>query len=345
MPSDLTFVAGQLRPFLADLLATEQSSWKEYGAPWWDAVHALGMFLDGGKALRPRFCYWGYVASTDTGPGPDLVTAAAAVELLHAFALIHDDLMDASPTRRGRPALHEAFTAEHRCHGWAGEPGRYGAATALLTGDLAFALAGRLAGELPGRVSGVWGRLISELTAGQFLDLAGAARRDRSAELAATIARLKSGRYTVTGPLRLGAALAGPDGLAPALAQFGDLVGEAFQLRDDLLGAFGDPQLTGKPVGEDLRSGKPTLLVAYTAQRVGGPDTGPLRRIGAADLTDAEVAAITALIDSSGARARVEQLIESNLRTARGLVCGADLPPPVREALCDLATAASQRSH
>ncbi len=344
MPSDLAFVNGQLRPFLANLVAAEQSSWKEYGAPWWDAVHALGAFLDGGKALRPRFCYWGYVASTATAPGADLVAAAAALELLHAFALIHDDLMDSSPTRRGRPALHEAFTAEHRRRSWAGEPGRYGPAAALLTGDLAFALAGRLAGELPDQVKPVWSRLVAEMTAGQFLDLAGSARRDRSAELAATIARLKSGRYTVTGPLRVGAALAGQE-LTPPLAQFGDLVGEAFQLRDDLLGVFGDPELTGKPVGEDLRSGKPTLLVAYTVRHLAGRDTSPLERIGAVDLTDAEVASVTALIDSSGARARVEQSIESNLRTARGLVCVAGLPAPARDALCALATAASHRSH
>ncbi len=141
MSADLTFVTRRLRPYLADLLAAEQVSWKEYGAPWWDAPQALDCFLEGGKALRARFCYWGY-AIGGRPPGRTLLRACAALELLHAFALIHDDLMDGSATRRGGPVLHRRLAAEHRQQRWAGDPDAYGHAVALLTGDLAFALAG-----------------------------------------------------------------------------------------------------------------------------------------------------------------------------------------------------------
>jgi geranylgeranyl diphosphate synthase type I len=347
MTPDLTFVAGQLRPYLADLLAAEQADWKELGAPWADAVEALAGFVERGKALRPRFCYWGHAATgaipgTAAGqPRGPLLPACAALELLHAFALIHDDLMDGSPTRRGRPALHRRLAGDHRRQRWAGDPGQYGSATAMLAGDLAFALAGRLAAELPRSTGPVWNRLIQELTAGQFLDLAGAARRDRSVELARTVARLKSGRYTVTGPLRLGAALVSDAPLDPALAQFGELVGEAFQLRDDLHGVFGDPDAIGKPVGEDLRAGKPTLLLALADRHLPPHRRALVARAGAADLTDAEVAALTAAIEECGARARVEHRIARHLHAARDLIDGIALPVPVRDALGGLAAAAA----
>jgi geranylgeranyl diphosphate synthase type I len=344
MTPDLTYVAGRLRPYVAELLAAEQAAWKEHGAPWADAVEALAGFLERGKALRPRFCYWGQLAAGGphgAEPVADLLPACAALELLHAFALIHDDLMDGSPTRRGRAALHRRLAGEHQRQGWAGDPAQYGTATATLAGDLAFALACRLAADLPLSTRGVWNRLIQELTAGQFLDLAGAARRDRSVELARTVARLKSGRYTVSGPLRLGAALVSSAPLDPALVRYGELVGEAFQLRDDLLGVFGDPAAIGKPVGDDLRAGKPTLLLALADRHAPPAGRALIARAGAVDLTDAEVAALTAAIDECGARARVERRIATHLRAARGLLAGIALPNPVRDALGRLAAAAA----
>ena len=148
--ADVTFVTGELRLYLAELLAREQTAWKEQGAPWCDPPEVLAAYLDGGKALRPRFCYWGH-AIAGARTGALLVQACAALELLHAFALTHDDLMDDSDTRRGRPALHRQVTGQHRRHGWTGDPDSYGRAMALLTGDLAFAIAGRLAAVLPRR--------------------------------------------------------------------------------------------------------------------------------------------------------------------------------------------------
>jgi geranylgeranyl diphosphate synthase, type I len=339
-PADVAFVTGALRPYLADLLGREQTAWKEHGVPWQDPLEALAAYLDGGKALRPRFCYWGYaIAGHDTSTL--LLQACAALELLHAFALIHDDLMDNSDTRRGRPALHREIAAQHRRHGWAGDPDSYGRAVALLAGDLAFAIASRLAAALPAPALAVWSRMVDELVRGQFLDLAGTARQDRSPEVARTTALLKSGRYTVTGPLRLGAALAGLPHLPDGLSRYGDLVGEAFQLRDDLLGVFGDPQWTGKPVGDDLASGKPTQLLAYAADMLPPRGQALLALAGTAVLTRADAAELTGELARCGAQNRVERKIRHNVRVACDLVERAELPPPVAAALQDLALAAT----
>jgi geranylgeranyl diphosphate synthase, type I len=341
-PADVGFVAGELRPYLAGLLASEQAAWKEQGAPWQDPPEMLAAYLDAGKALRPRFCYWGHaIAGTDGGTL--LLQACAALELLHAFALIHDDLMDNSGTRRGRPALHREMAGQHHRHGWAGDPDSYGRAAALLTGDLAFAIASRLAVALPPPACTVWRRMVDQLVLGQFLDLAGAARQDRSHEVARTTTVLKSGQYTVTGPLRLGVALTGAPQLPAGLARYGDLVGEAFQLRDDLLGVFGDPQRTGKPVGEDLASGKPTQLLAYAADMLSPGGQALLALAGTPALTRAGVAELTGELIRCGARDRVEQKVRHNVRVACALVDRAALPPRVAAALHSLAMAATER--
>jgi geranylgeranyl diphosphate synthase type I len=342
VPADVTFVTGELRPYLDGVLAREQTAWKEQGAPWLDPLEELAAYLDGGKALRPRFCYWGH-AITGEGTSALLLQACAALELLHAFALIHDDLMDNSDTRRGRPALHWEAALHHRRHGWAGNPDSYGRAMALLAGDLAFAIASRLATALPAPALAVWRRMVDQLVLGQFLDLAGTARQDRSHDVARTIAVLKSGQYTVTGPLRLGAALAGVPGLPAGLSCYGDLVGEAFQLRDDLLGMFGDPQRTGKPVGEDLTSGKPTQLLAHAADMLPPRGQALLAAAGTEALTGADAAELTAELAQCGAADRVERKIRSNVRVACAMVDRAALPPHVAAALRGLARAATDR--
>jgi len=341
-PADVTFVTDELRPYLADLLAREQTAWKERGAPWCDPPEALMAYLDGGKALRPRFCYWGH-AIVGEGTTPMLLRAAAALELLHAFALIHDDLMDESDTRRGRPALHREIGGQHRRHGWAGDPDGYGRAVALLTGDFAFAVAGRLAAVLPAAALRVWHRMVDELVLGQFLDLAGAARQDRSREVARTTTLLKAGRYTVTGPLSLGVALAGLSEMPSGLSRYGDLVGEAFQLSDDLLGVFGDPRQTGKPVGEDLASGKPTQLLAYAADMLPPRGQALLALAGTPAVTCADVAELTVELIRCGARDRVERQVRHNVEVACALVGRSALPPRVAAALRSLAMAATDR--
>jgi geranylgeranyl diphosphate synthase, type I len=342
-PDDITFVTGQLQPYLADLLAREQAAWNERaGLSWTDLPDTLAAYLDGGKALRPRFCYWGHaVAGQDAGPL--LVQACAALELLHTFALIHDDLMDGSDTRRGRPALHREIAGRHRRGGQAGDPDRYGHAMALLAGDLAFAVASRLAAALPAPAVTIWGRMVDELVLGQFLDLAGAARQDRSREVAGATTLLKSGQYTVTSPLRLGAALAGVQELPAELVRYGDLAGEAFQLRDDLLGMFGDPRRTGKPVGDDLLSGKPTQVLALAADALPPYGQALLALAGTSALTPSDAAELAYELVQCGVRDRVERKIRHNVDLACALVDRASLPPRVGTALRDLATAAADR--
>ena len=340
--ADIDFVTSELRPYLTDLLTREQAAWKERGAPWWDPPEMLAAYLDGGKALRPRFCYWGHaIAGEDAGPL--LLQAAAALELVHAFALIHDDLMDDSDTRRGRPALHREMAGQHRRHGWSGNPDDYGRSMALLTGDLAFALASRLTAALPAPARKVWHEMVEELVIGQFLDLAGAARQDRSTAVASATTLLKSGRYTVTGPLRLGAALGGLPELPPGLSRYGDLVGEAFQLNDDLLGVFGDPRRTGKPAGEDLASGKPTQLLAWAADMLPPSGQALLALIGTPTFSRADVAELTGELIRCGARDSIEQKIRRNVELACSLVDDAALAPRVTAALQSLAMAAAGR--
>ncbi|MGH3370487.1 MAG: polyprenyl synthetase family protein, partial [Nocardioidaceae bacterium] len=231
-----------------------------------DADRLVGAARDavsGGKRFRAAFCYWGFRAVLDEGYDEQrLVRAAGALELLHASALVHDDYMDASDVRRGRPATHRAFEQQHRDRGWGGDPAQYGAAAAILLGDLLLSWADELlrtCGFAHDRVVDALGwfdTTRSEVIAGQFLDVSVQARRSSDVDSAMKVLRYKSAKYSVERPLHIGAALAGgtPDTLA-ALTAFGLPLGEAFQLRDDLLGVFGDPDVTGKPAGDDLSEG------------------------------------------------------------------------------------------
>jgi geranylgeranyl diphosphate synthase type I len=252
---------------------------------------------------------------------------------LHAFALIHDDVMDGSDTRRGAPSMHRRFEDEHHAGRLGGEARRYGEGLAVLAGDLAFVYADTLLDSAPPFARDVWHQLRIELTMGQWIDVVGAARRDRSPERARWVAAFKSGRYTVERPLHLGAALAGRPDLLEPYSAIGRPLGEAFQLRDDLLGVFGDPARTGKPVGDDLREGKPTLLLALGTERVDGRGRRLLERAGADDLTDDEVTAMRSLLDGCGAAAAVEREIEARVASAVDAVDSCSLRSPASEAL------------
>src|SRR5207248_344040 len=196
------------------------------------------LVLAGGKRLRPAFCHWGFVGAGGAPDDPMVVDAGAALELLHTFALVHDDVMDGSGRRRGMATVHRAFEDRHAAAGWSGE------GVAILVGDLAFVYADILLAAAPAPAGQVFSELRLEVNIGQYLDLLGTARRDATPELAERICQYKSGKYTIERPLHLGAALAGRlDDLAPAYTAYGMPLGEAFQLRDDLLGAFGDSSL------------------------------------------------------------------------------------------------------
>lgn len=306
----------------------------------WDLVAA------GGKRLRPAFCHWGFVAAGGDPDDDRTVEAGAAFELLQAFALIHDDIMDDSATRRGQPATHLRFVADHDDRQLRGEARRFGEGVAILVGDLAHAYADRAARLAtaplsPGDASvamSVWDELRIELNVGQYLDLLGTARADTDLAGARRIARYKSGKYTIERPLHLGAALAGRLGEhQAALSAYGDPLGEAFQLRDDILGAFGDAIRLGKPVGGDLREGKPTPLLAIAHERASDAQRAVLDTVGHRDLDDAGVAAIGDVLAATGARDAIESDIDRLTAAAVGALDDADFDPAAVDELRALA--------
>ncbi|MGX2998357.1 polyprenyl synthetase family protein [Streptomyces sp. JNUCC 64] len=294
------------------------------------ATRVVRFTLDGGKRLRSQFLWWALRAcgGPDDATGPAL-RVAAALELLQTCALVHDDLMDGSPLRRGRPAVHTALRDRYGSGPWH-EGADFGTAAAVLVGDLALAWADDVLAdtELPSgareRVRAQWRALRTEMVAGQYLDLHGQITGARSRAQALRVTRLKSALYTVERPLALGAALAGagPE-VTRALRAAGRCAGTAFQLRDDLLGVFGDPVETGKPSGEDIREGKPTYLIAVGRARAAARgDRGAVAVLDAAlgdpDLTRDDLCRVRAALVLTGARTAVEDRIDHFAALALG---------------------------
>jgi geranylgeranyl diphosphate synthase type I len=320
-------------------------------------------FLSGGKRFRALFCYWGYRAVRDAAGGePEsldpLIGVASAVELFHAAALVHDDIIDRSDTRRGAPSAHRRFEALHRDNGWSGSAGEFGEDAAVLLGDLLLGFSDDLIAEsledVPvDRARGVrreFGRMRVEVIAGQYLDIV----EERSwhtapeADLLSRAERVivyKSAKYSVQAPLLLGALLAGATlGQLDALREFGLPLGIAYQLRDDLLGVFGDASVTGKPSGDDLREGKRTVLVALARQTL--PETA--RRLldellGDPGLTDDQIRMLQSTISTSRAVDRVEEMIARNVARAGRALDDAPLDPAAVETLRGLTRAVSER--
>jgi geranylgeranyl diphosphate synthase, type I len=303
----------------------------------------------GGKGLRPAFVYWGYRAAGGSHD-PAVLAPAAAVELLHTFALIHDDVMDRSPQRRGRPAAHEALAVTHGQEGLVGDPAWFGIGGAILAGDLAFVWADELldGADLPAaaieRARRVFTRLRVEVMAGQYLDLRLSGLATAAEEDALRVALLKSGRYTVTRPLQLGAAIVGEDPrLEEMLSVFGDAVGIGFQLRDDILGLFGDPVAMGKGATSDLREGKRTILVLRALELAGRPERAALEgMLGNPDVSDDEAERARSIVADSGALEAVEQVIVEQHERALEVLGRIDGTP--RDALEQLAALALYRT-
>ncbi|WP_020671599.1 polyprenyl synthetase family protein [Amycolatopsis nigrescens] len=325
------------------------------------AVEALtGFVLGGGKRLRPTFAWWGWRGAGGDPDGQDaegVLRAVAALELVQACALIHDDLIDSSDSRRGSPTVHLAFAKRHAGHGWLGPPSSFGLAAAVLIGDLALAWADDMfeSTSLPpatlsaGRPA--WRAMRTEVLAGQYLDVHTQATGDASVDVALRIDKLKTAAYTVQRPLHLGASLAGADErLIGHLREFGGDLGVAFQLRDDLLGVFGDPSVTGKPAGDDLREGKRTLLVALGLQLAG--EQGRTAEavliadaIGDAALTEAGVEAVRSALTDVGAVTAVERRIDTLTAAALTALRRADLAEPAADKLIELADRATRRTY
>ena len=321
---------------------------------------ALREFLDGGKLMRPGFCYWGWRGvlgdSATAQEEAGIVHAAAALELLQASALIHDDYMDDSDTRRGMPAIHRRFAAAHREAAWEGSGARFGAAAAILLGDVCLTWCDEMfAGNgLPAERTAAARRYFdvmrTEVMAGQYLDVLAQAHGldepERAAQRAQTVIRFKSAKYTIERPLHVGAMLAGGGAdVIAAYSAYGLPLGEAFQLRDDVLGVFGDPAATGKPAGDDLREGKQTLLVALAAARAGSPATIKTLRaeLGNPDLDTAGVAELQDIIRSTGALDDVETRIAALTEQARTALDAAPIDAEAKAVLGELAVMATAR--
>ncbi|WP_243075236.1 polyprenyl synthetase family protein [Microbacterium sp. SS28] len=328
-------------------------------------VEAAAAALRGGKRLRGRFCIAGHRAVAEAGGAAaeltdEVVSAAAALEIFHAAALVHDDLIDNSDTRRGSPAAHRALEQSHGASGWVGDAAAFGRSAAILLGDLLVAWSddlleqglGAASGAVSAATRGEYARMRRDVTVGQFLDIAEESAfltepDERHAERALRVASFKSARYSVQQPLAIGAALAGADAAQQAaLASFGHPLGMAFQLRDDVLGVFGDEAQTGKPSGDDLREGKRTVLIAYAREEL----DAPARRIvdelvGDPTLDADQVAALQRTIVETGALDRVEALIADYSREAERALSGARLGNAAVNELRELARAATVRSN
>ncbi len=325
------------------------------GADYSVLMAALEDFvLNGGKRLRPAFAYWGWRSVASGEPDSEALLLFSALELLHACALVHDDVIDESSTRRGNPTTHVRFAALHRERHWRGSPEQFGKSAAILLGDLALAWADDIvfgleaSAETQRRVRRVWTEIRTEVLGGQYLDIVAEASAAESIASAMNVDIFKTACYTVSRPLQLGVAAAAdrPDVQAVFL-QFGADLGVAFQLRDDVLGAFGDPAVTGKPSGDDLRSGKRTVLLAEAMALADESDPAAaslLRSSIGAQLTDAQVDELRAVIESVGALAAAEQRIAALTQRALDALAAAPINAAAKAGLSELARMATDRS-
>jgi geranylgeranyl diphosphate synthase, type I len=302
-------------------------------------IDAVAELLDaGGKRIRPAFCATGFLLAGGEPDDPVIVDASAAVEFLHAFALIHDDVLDDSPLRRGTPTVHTKYAALHASAGWRGESRRFGEGVAILAGDLAYVFADSLAADVPPVARQVWDELRAEMIIGQFVDVNAAAEFTVDPDLARWIAVCKSGRYTIHRPLLLGAAIAGRLDLSPAFEEYGVALGEAFQLRDDLIDGWGTSTTTGKPVNLDFDRHKMTLLLALALRR-----DDRVRELVTQDEWDSEL--LSALLIETGVRADVERRIDMLVEQACEAIDRAPVDEVWKAELASMAIQVTHRDH
>ena len=331
--------------------------------------------MAGGKRFRALFCYWGWravaavaddswtsetIGETERAALDPIVSVASALEIFHAAALVHDDIMDNSDLRRGKPSLHRRFESLHDEQGWDGSGRQYGDAAALLVGDLLLAWsdelfeAGTALARTPDAAAAAraqFALMRTEVTVGQYLDMLEEAswRTRPESELLSRSHRVivyKSAKYSVEAPLAIGASLA--EASLPQLAAlraFGLPLGVAFQLRDDLLGVFGDPAVTGKPAGDDLREGKRTVLVTLARQKL--PVSAARlfdELLGDDTLDEQQIGMLQTAVRDSGAVEQVERIIAHNVETAVAALADAPIARSARDELGALAKAVTQRA-
>jgi geranylgeranyl diphosphate synthase, type I len=346
-PAHLASIAAAVNERIGRLLDDELARWRAVDADLELPLLSLRkLVLAGGKRLRPAFCHWAFVGSGGDPEDQTVVDAGAGLEMLHTFALVHDDVMDGSLRRRGMDAVHVQFINEHETEKWRGEGRRFGEGVAILVGDLAFVYADQLIEGVNADAWKIFTELRVEVNIGQYLDLIGTVRGNPSIETARRICQYKSGKYTIERPLHLGAAIAGQlDKHQRALTNYGLPLGEAFQLKDDLLGALGDDVLTGKPVGDDFREGKPTALVARALAAATLAQREILNQIGNPQLSDEATAKIQQVIIDTGAATSVTEAIVSLRDEAIAAIQTSALLPVAVEALVELAHYVTDRNH
>ena len=387
-PPQLLDIAARVDKTLGELLEKERTAWREANPALDEPLADLSDFvMRGGKRIRPAYCYWGWVMAGGDPASNRVLEVCCALELLHSFALIHDDVMDGSLTRRSAPSVWAQYLQRHRDARWRGEPRRFAEGVAVLLGDIAMVTADRTLGDVSVGARRVWDQLRTELNMGQYLDVVGTAQGGVTATDAFSIVRYKTALYTIVRPLQLGAALADYDdlatgsaarvdlaagsaagagsapglaagadsaaglaagadtgeGLAADLCDHGLPLGVAFQLRDDLLGAFGDFNNTGKPVGDDLIEGKPTVLLALARETASASQLETLSKVGL-EASPSAIASIQQVLVDTGAVAATETEIDKLLAEA---LRGVDALPDVggsRAALRKLAHYVVDRS-
>ncbi|WP_394934346.1 polyprenyl synthetase family protein [uncultured Ilumatobacter sp.] len=347
-PASLKQLAARVDVRLDEFLAAERDRWTSFDNELAHPIEEIRrLVLSGGKRLRPAFCHWGYVGAGGGDNDPLDIDAGAAFELMHAFALFHDDVMDDADSRRGQPTTHTVAAAEHAQNGWAGESRRFGEGVAILVGDLAFVYADQLLEGASLEASQIWNELRVELNIGQYLDILGGVSRTRDVVKSERICRYKSGKYTIERPLHLGAVLAAPeraDELLPHLSNYGLPLGDAFQMRDDVMGAFGDEAITGKPVGGDLLEGKPTPLLARATRRANDAQRRVLELVGDPDLDANAVAKIQQVMIDTGGLDELEAHISALTEAAVTSLDTAPITQFAKTELTEMAEFVSQRT-
>jgi len=346
-------LTGAINDALAQIFEQESASLRNIGVELTPVADSLGRFLlDSGKRLRPLFATIGFLGAGGT-LSPEIIRATASLELVHVCALIHDDVMDASDTRRGASAIHKQFQARHQSEGLHGNSEQFGVAAAILLGDLALIWAAKALHESGAPSQSIlrslpfYDEMRVELMAGQYLDIYEQALASESVERSLKVARYKSGKYSIERPLHFGASLTA--GSAPNVieiySRYGLPLGEAFQLRDDVIGVFGDPEKTGKPAGDDLREGKRTVLVATTLSRATVIQrTEFLELFGRKDLDSSQIQSLRQIIVDTGALIELETVIEEMTFKAHKALTTGGITPEAVSLLDEMAIAATQRS-
>jgi geranylgeranyl diphosphate synthase type I len=350
---ELSALRESINASLTSFIERENRYLAEIGSELDPVASSLRSFLlDSGKRFRPLFAVIGYIG-TGAALSPETFTALSSLELIHVCALIHDDVMDASDTRRGAPAIHKHFENIHASQKLSGSASQFGIASAILLGDLALIWAAKMLHE--SKVSNdalvsslsMFNEMQVELMGGQYLDIYEQALASESVERSRKVARYKSGKYSIERPLHFGAALAqkNPTEHFSAYSSYGLPLGEAFQLRDDLLGVFGDFATTGKPAGDDLREGKRTVMMAMTHERATTGQRETIKELfGRPDIDEAGIATLQSIIIETGARDHLESLISELYNEATAVIDHPAIDPAARPLLLTMAKLATQRN-